>query len=95
MSVISARHIKALLDREDIENLLALGAPRDEYEPEAQMINSAIVKLQRERPEDVTTDQITNVIRDVWQEMFGPLETDQIKAREPSFRKVASDILPS
>jgi hypothetical protein len=92
MSVISEHRIKRLLDREDIEGLLAIGAPGDEYESEAEMICSGIVKLRREHPNDLTTEGITEVITNVWQEMFGPMASDQLRAREPVFRKIAAEI---
>ena len=92
MSAISEHKIKMLLDREDIENLLALGAPGDEYRSEAQMIYSAVAKLRHERPHGFTTDQITNIIKDIWQEMFGPMASDELVAREPIFRKIAAEI---
>ncbi|SRR5216684_3438995 len=92
MSTISAHKIKTLLDREDIENLLALGASSDEYQSEAQMIHHAVAQLQRERPNEVTTDQVVELISKIWQEMFGPFEADQLQLREPFFEKIASEI---
>jgi hypothetical protein len=89
---ISEHKIKTLLDREDIENLLELGAPGDEYASEANMIYSAITKLERDQPEDFTADRIMGVILEVWQEMFGPMESEQLGAREPLFRKIAAEI---
>jgi len=92
MPTISEHKIKAFLDREDIENLLALGAPGDEYQSEAEMIHKAVTKIGIDQPLDFTTERITDVIKEVWQEMFGPMETEQLDAREPVFRKIAAEI---
>jgi hypothetical protein len=92
MTAISEYKIKTLLDREDIENLLALGAPGDEYQSEAQMIHRAVTKLHNDRPQNFTTERVTDVIEAVWQEMFGPIEAEQLAAREPVFRKIAAEI---
>ncbi len=40
------REIKAALDHEDIEGLLASGCPTDEYDSEASLIQSEIAKMQ-------------------------------------------------
>jgi hypothetical protein len=39
------REIKAALDHEDIEGLLASGCPADEYDSEASLIESEIAKI--------------------------------------------------
>jgi hypothetical protein len=92
MTVISEHKIKTLLDREDIENLLALGAPGDEYQSEARMIHRAVTNLHNYRPQDFTSERITDVIKGVWQEMFGPIEAEQLATRDPVFRKIAAEI---
>ena len=93
--MISEGQIKKLLDREDVENLLAVGAPQDEYETEAQMIRDRVVDLQQRQSVAPSTQQITDLIRSVWIEMFGPFETDHLNAREPMFLKIATVIRAS
>lgn len=91
-SAISLHKVKTLLDREDIENLLAYGAPHDEYEREAEMIYNAVTRLQSDLPQDFTTERVTSAIQEVWEKMFGPFEPDQLRARELGFRKIAAEI---
>ncbi len=39
------RRIKAVLDQEDMEGLLEIGSPSDEYQGEASLIEDAICKV--------------------------------------------------
>ncbi len=94
MRVVSEHEIKKLLDREDIENLLALGAPNDEYESEAEMIHIALKKLSRDQPQEITPDRIIGIIKKVWQQMFDH-DDQQLATREPAFRKIATQICAS
>jgi len=41
---LTVEQIREVLNREDIEGLIALGAPKDEYDMEADMIPHAVAK---------------------------------------------------
>jgi len=85
----SEDRIQRLLDQADIEGLLAAGAPADEYATEATMISRTMMRLRSDSATGLTIDGIANVIREVWQEMFGPFEPAALAVREPAFRKIA------
>lgn len=87
--MIGIIQIDALLQQEDIEGLLALGAPRDEYIFEAKSIAAELVD-----PENRSTeDQIYEVIKKVWNRKFGPFESADLEKRSMAFRRVAQMII--
>jgi hypothetical protein len=81
--------IKTILLDEDIEGLIKIGAPADEYNSEAVQIGSEIYKLQGQP----TEKQVTRVIEDMWQRSFGPMGREEIKLRRDAFRHVAQRII--
>ncbi len=85
---ISYVQIQQVLNDEDIEGLLRIGAPRDEYEPESQLIAQAI-----EQTCELTEDHLTAVVENTWRERFGPFSEEQLRARHSAFRRVAQHIL--
>jgi hypothetical protein len=82
--------IREVLNSVDIEGLLQVGAPADEYESEAQMIATAISQTSES---DLTEERLLHVIRRVWTEMFGPFSDEEIKKRDAVFLQVARQIL--
>ena len=80
--------IRDVLNREDVEGLLALGAPEDEYHAEAELIRQAIengqVKLQEE--------ELNELLREIWQKMFGPFSEKEMKERQPALERVARQL---
>lgn len=80
--------IRDVLNREDIEGLLALGAPEDEYHAEAELIRQAIengeVKLREE--------ELTGLLRRIWQEMLGPFSEEEMKQRQSGLERVARQL---
>ncbi len=88
--MISVSAVEEILRSEDIEGLLRLGAPRDEYAYEARTIISALSGL---RLDDLTESVLINAVQKTWMESFGPLSDMDIQKRMPGFQKVARHIL--
>ncbi|MDE3179386.1 MAG: hypothetical protein KGM47_06955 [Acidobacteriota bacterium] len=83
--------IKEILDREDIEGLLSVGAPPDEYAPEAQMLAQRLHGAERSG-QDLQA-WVAKEVQDVWQAAFGPFSRDDLAMREAAFDKVAAGII--
>jgi len=86
---ISQSILQETLNSEDIEGLLALGAPEDEYSQEAQSIAAALNVLHED---DFTEDNLTEIVRRIWIDAFGPLSDADLKKRARAFRQVAREI---
>lgn len=82
---ISHTAIQKLLNTEDIEGLVELGAPEDEYAAEAKEIVVAVHKLGKEQ---MTEANIVAIIALVWAKSFNLSEQD-IKKRLSAFKRVA------
>jgi|DewCreStandDraft_4_1066084.scaffolds.fasta_scaffold05374_12 hypothetical protein len=80
--------IRAILNREDIEGLLAIGAPQDEYDSEAETIGRAIasgdIKPQKQ--------ELVEFLKQIWQQSFGPFSEEEWQKREDSIARVAQQI---
>jgi hypothetical protein len=88
--MISVSAVEEVLRSEDIEGLLELGAPRDEYADEARRIISALADVGME---DLTESTVTTAIQKTWIESFGPFSAVDIQKRIPAFQQVARHIL--
>jgi hypothetical protein len=86
-------HIKAALDSEDIEGLLAIGCPPDEYDSEANRIDSRITGLRRLGDEPLGESQVERIVADVWNEMFGSFSDEDFQKRQSAFTSVARKIV--
>jgi hypothetical protein len=82
-------NIENILREEDIEGLIELGAPGDEYDSEARKLEE-ILSGWGVRPSE---EQIVNVLRDVWSEFFGPFNPQEMVARRDAFQRIAHRIL--
>ena len=82
--------IHRIINDEDIEGLLAAGAPNDEYERETVLICARIRQLSGS---EFTEDQVARIVTDAWNEMFGPFDDPEHRLREPAYRRVAQRIL--
>ena len=81
--------IDELLRRHDIEGLINIGAPENEYNTEAKMIADRIGTAEwRVQPQKLSVAQIKEIIRDVWTEMFG-LDEEDLGKRENAFEQIA------
>jgi len=86
---ISISQISSALRAEDIEGLIALGAPGDEYAHEAQEISSALMSLNSVRQ---TIDTIVAIIALVWAKSFNR-SSEEINERIPAFRRIAQQLI--
>jgi hypothetical protein len=89
------RRIKAILDSEDIEGLLALGCPPDEYDGEASLIESAIAKLTNFGAREMNAEHIEVIVARVWSDQFGPFDQGELQKRKPAFASVARKLMGS
>lgn len=89
------REIKSVLDQEDIEGLLALECPPDEYDGEASLIESGLARATNFGKDKVTTDAIQAIVTEVWSSQFGPFDPDELEKRRPAFFAVAREIAKS
>ncbi len=82
--------INELLRFHDIEGLLSMGAPGDEYESEARMIADRVDESKHRTPDDkVTKEEVAAIIASIWREMFG-LSDDQLLLRREAFDSIAA-----
>jgi len=86
---ISDGIVHRALDEADVEGLLQLGAPSDEYQPEAEMIANRL----RATDAYPSEDAVTAIVADVCREMFGAFDEKQSALRMPTYRRVAKRIL--
>ncbi len=84
--------IKAALDSEDIEGLLATGCPSDEYDGEASLIESEIAKVTSFGEKPLGFEQCERIVIDVWIRKFGPFKKEDLQMRGPAFSSVARKI---
>jgi cell division ATPase FtsA len=83
-----------LLRHEDIEGLLSIGAPDNEYESEAEMIVDRVGEAESNAPSHrITKEEVEAIIRAVWKEMFG-LSEDQLRQRHEAFQSIAARLAP-
>jgi len=87
--------IKAALDNEDIEGLMAIGCPADEYNGEATLIEERIAELTRSVHEPLSEVQVEKIVADVWNEMFGPFSDEDLQMRRSAFTTIARKIISS
>jgi hypothetical protein len=90
--MIPTATIDAILQKEDVEGLLNLGAPKDEYSREAAEIHAALEAIDEN---DVTSDGVAAVVMNVWERSFGPFSPDDLQKRSPVLQQVVQYILDS
>jgi hypothetical protein len=86
------RQVKAALDHEDIEGLLASGCPADEYDREASLIESEIAKITDFGKKVIGVAECERIVIDIWITQFGPFRAEDLKMRTASFSAVAEKI---
>jgi RNase P/RNase MRP subunit POP5 len=87
---ISLSAIDDILRKEDIEGLLHLGAPKDEYSREAKKIRFVLEQMSEG---GVGEEDISAAVARIWQDSFGPFTDDDIQKRAETFRSVARQII--
>lgn len=86
---MNAEQIREVLNREDIEGLIALGAPEDEYDMEAEMIANAVARHESSLDEM----SLAAMVREVWIKSFSPFSEEGLSKRQPAFIRVARRVL--
>lgn len=84
---ITPQIIETYLQAEDIEGLLALGAPKNEYADEALSIARAL-----ENWKDIHVSEAAQIIAHIWQRSF-QLTSDDILKRRQAFQSIAALVL--
>lgn len=80
--------INEILQQADIEGLVGIGAPKDEYAQESILINAAIEDMESiER----TVENIESAISVIWASAF-ELSPPEMQVRRESIRRVAENI---
>ena len=88
--ILSLTAIEAILRHEDIEGLLAAGAPGDEYYDEASNIQVALEKLDTH---EATRDRIAALVMEAWERAFGPFSQEDHEKRRFVLNRVVHSIL--
>jgi hypothetical protein len=78
-----------LFRMQDIEGLIALGTPDDEYEPEVEKIFATLEALPRE---EATVPRLVEVFEGVYKQMFGWSDAD-MRRRRPHFEEIATKMM--
>lgn len=89
------REIKSAVDREDIEGLLALECPSDEYDGEASLIETGVAKATNFGKTAISVEQVEKIVRTVWNNQFGPFDPPELEKRRSGFASVAHRIAES
>ncbi len=77
--------IRDVLNREDVEGLLALGAPEDEYDAEAELIRQAIQDGQLKPGKE----ELMELLKRIWQQMFGPFSEEEMSRRQAALERLS------
>ena len=80
--------VQEILRREDVEGLLILGAPADEYNSEAKGLALAIEnnEIKPDAPE------LSRFLRVMWERSFGPIPEDELMKRDAAFQRIGRAI---
>jgi hypothetical protein len=90
MTKIATSAILSVLNEEDIEGLLAAGAPGDEYDGEARAIGETLAQVPQH---ELVLDRVFGIVTEVGSRMFGPFDEEQLRKRRPVYLRVAQRIL--
>jgi len=80
--------VRAAIDAEDPEGLLALGCPADEYSHEVSIIAAKIHELALRKGSQATAEEMAELVTEVWIQYFGPFNTIDLEKRKSSFLAV-------
>ena len=86
---ITLEKTKTAFKEEDIEGLIELGAPDDEYDSEAEQTLAAVRRLS---DDERTKANITSIIALIWAKSFNR-GSEEIAERMPAFENVALKLL--
>ena len=88
--MLTLEAVDEILQGEDVEGLLALGAPCDEYASEAQAIHSALIS---QGEAAWSYRDLCELILKVWDHSFGPFGVDEIAKRQPAVERLVQRLL--
>jgi hypothetical protein len=77
--------VKELLDKYDLEGLLKMGCPKDEYDPEARKITTLILGRYTLPKKNITEKNLCEIVANVFNKQFG-----ELGAHKPTDKKVIS-----
>ena len=86
--------VEDLLREHDIEGIIQIGAPKDEYDTEAQMIAQRIQDVESRHGRKANQQEVVEIIRGVWAEMFSLGEPELTKRADP-FETIAAHLTAS
>jgi hypothetical protein len=84
--------VKHALDEEDVEGLLAMGCPRDEYDEEARLIAES-VRTNELQEGALDLSDVLRIVEDVCNTRFGPFEGIDLERRRATWLAVAKKIV--
>jgi hypothetical protein len=88
------QQVTDLLRKEDVEGLISMGAPDDEYDSEAEMITNRIGEKESEPSNRrISRGEVVSIIANVWKDMFS-LSDEELAQRRESFESIAARIAP-
>jgi len=87
--LVSLENLESALRIEDVESLIAGGAPQDEYDSEAKEIFSALASLSADKQ---TEANIVVILSLVWAKTFN-LSAQDTEKRIPAFQRIAHRLL--
>jgi len=82
--------VKKLLDKYDLEGLLKMGCPKDEYDPEARQITILILGRYTLPDKNVTEKNICEIVANVFNKQFG--ETGAHKQTDKKIVSLAKEL---
>jgi len=85
--------IKRALDEEDVEGLLALDCPSNEYDEEARLIADRVRSVTKLGENLLVLADAERIVEEVCNKQFGPFEGAQLEIRRPIWRAVAKRIV--
>ena len=86
---VSETEIDSILRAKDIEGLLPLGAPDNEYFIEAAEIALALQSLSLK---EVNDDEVSDRVMRVWSRFFGPFSPEEMRQRSSVLHEVVRAI---
>lgn len=86
---IMKEQIDTLLRNEDIEGILNLGAPDNEYHEEARLITDAVAQLD---DDNIKAENVEAIIASIWANRFD-LSAADIARRQTGFQNLARKLI--
>ena len=94
MSLVESLYylVKQVLDEEDIEGLLGMGCPADEYDDTARLIVDEIRNATEFGHKELEVELAERIVAEVCNSHFGPFAQKEVAPRIQSYKRVASKI---